>query len=463
MKPDYSQFNNKEIVILGFGIEGKSSASFLISHKAKVTVYDKRSLSDFDATEIKNLEDKGVKFIFGSIPDLTEFDLIIRSPGIPLNLPQLQSINSEKITSNTKLFFDLCPCPIIGITGTKGKGTTSSLIYEMLKADGRDAYIGGNIGTPPIDFIESLTRESIAVLELSSFQLADLGKSSSDAKAMAGKPHIAVILMLTAEHLDYHRDIAEYVESKRNLIRFQSSENFAVLNHDYPASNESDVHTDGKVYFTSREDEVEQGCFVKGDDIIIRQNGVDTKLIKTDDILLPGRHNLENVCAATMAAVLAGVSQAKIVSILKQFKGLEHRLDLVRTVKGVRFYDDSFSTTPETAQAAIEAFEEPEILILGGSSKNSDFSKLGELIGKTENIKAIIGVGQEWPEIKKHINDWHFQIVEGLETMEQVVSKAFEIAETGDVVILSPACASFDQYKDYKDRGNQFKKAVNAL
>lgn len=453
MKSDYPQFSEKKIAILGFGLEGRSAAKFLNSHQAEVTIIDNKSREEFDQEDIKSFEEKGVQFSFGAYPEVTDFDHIVRSPGIPLNLNQLKNIDSQKITSVTKLFFDLCPCPIVGVTGTKGKGTTSSLIYEMLKSDKRDTYLGGNIGLPALEILPKLSEDSIVVLEVSSFQLADLHKS----------PHIAVLLMLTSEHLDYHRDIAEYVESKRNLVKYQSQNDYTILNHDYPASNESDVFTDGKVFYISRESEVNQGCFVVGDDIVIRQNGLDTKLIKTEEILLPGRHNLENACAATMAAILAGVSKENIVNVLKNFKGLEHRLELVRTVDGVRFYDDSFSTTPETAQAAIEAFEEPEILILGGSSKKSDFSRLGELIGKTENIKAIIGIGQEWPEIKKHINDWHFQIIEGLETMEQVVSKAAEIAETGDVVLLSPACASFDQYRDYKDRGDQFKNAVSNL
>ncbi len=453
MKSDTPNFEGKHAVVLGFGVEGKSAASYLSAHNVQVTVCDKKPQREFDLEEIKALEERGVKFIFDSFPDLSNFDLIVRSPGVPLKISELENIPAEKITSVTKLFFDLSPCKIIGVTGTKGKGTTSSLIYEMLKADGRDAYLGGNIGVPALDFVENLHAESVAVLELSSFQLMDLNKS----------PHIAVLLMITSEHLDYHKDISEYVESKRNLVRFQTAEDFTILNKDYPASNESDIYTDGRLFFVSRESEVEEGCFVRGDSIVVRKSGNETEVIKIDKIKLPGKHNLENVCAATMAATLAGVSNDNIVKVLTSFRGLEHRLELVRTVSGARYYDDSFSTTPETAQAAIEAFEEPEILILGGSSKNSDFSRLGELIGKKENIKAIIGIGAEWPEIKKNINDWHFQMIEGLETMEQVVNKAAEIAETGDVVILSPACASFDQYKDYKDRGDQFKNAVNNL
>lgn len=453
MKFDPSHFEGKNIAILGFGVEGKSAANYLLNQQASVTIFDKEPKDTFPAQEIKKFEDKGVTFELQELAELETFDVIVRSPGISLNIPELQGVPTEKVTSVTKLFFDLCPCPIIGVTGTKGKGTTATLIYEMLKAKGEDVYLGGNIGTPALDFLEDLSLQSTVILELSSFQLVDLHKS----------PQVAVILMITSEHLDYHKDITEYVESKRNLIKFQTSENITILNHDYPASNESDIYTDGKVYYISREGEVDQGCFVRGNSIVVRDSGKETEVVTINDIALPGRHNLENVCAAVMVATTSGVSKQDIVQVLKNFKGLEHRLELVRTVKGVRYYDDSFSTTPETAAAAIESFEDPEIIILGGSSKNSDFSRLGELIGKTENIKAIIGIGSEWPEIKKHINDWHFQIIEGLESMSEVVSKAASIAETGDVVLLSPACASFGMFKNYKDRGNQFKDAVNSL
>lgn len=449
----HNDFSQKKIIILGFGVEGRSAIRFLLSKNAQLTVYDTKSEVEFDIQEINGLKQKGVQFMFESLPDLNTYDLIVRSPGFPFTHPQLINIPKDKITSVTKLFFDLCPAQIIGVTGTKGKGTTSSLIYEILKESGKDVYLGGNIGTPALDFLDKLSMGSIVVLELSSFQLIDLHKS----------PHIGVMLMVTSEHLDYHKDVYEYVDAKRNLIRFQTGDDYAVLNKDYPASNESDIHTDGKVFFVSRENEVDQGCFIKEDAVVLRQNGKDTEIMKTKDLLLPGKHNWENVCAATMVTTLVGVQKKDIVTVLKSFKGLEHRLELVRTVKGVRYYDDSFSTTPETAEAAIEAFEDPEILILGGSSKNSDFTRLGEVISKQENIKAIIGVGSEWSRIKDQIKDWHFQIIEGLNTMDEIVEKASDIGDTGDVVLLSPACASFDMFKDYKDRGNQFKNSVNNL
>ncbi len=452
-------FKNKKIAVVGLGVEGISSVKYLKKHGAKVTELDKKKDKDY----LKNLD---------------KYDLVVRSPGVRLSELRTHNLGliTSKITSQTKLFFDLCPCPIIGVTGTKGKGTTASLIYEMLKksfgsAQDKHVYLGGNIGKPPFEFLDKLKPQSIVVLELSSFQLLDLTKS----------PHIAVMLMTTSEHLDYHKDTREYVEAKRNILSHQSSNDFAVVNRDYPASLVSDVYSDGKVFYISRERSGREGCYIENGAIWIQKaypsagsGQGKTKIIESSSIKIPGRHNLENACAACMAADLAGVSKENMALVLKSFKGLEHRLELVRELNGVSYYDDSFSTTPETAIAAIEAFKEPEILILGGSSKNSDFTELGRVISSSSNIKAIIGIGVEWTRIKKMINDKHslrskdlkglrIKYVEGLKTMREIVQKAKELSSQGDVVLLTPACASFDMFANYKDRGEQFIIEVGKL
>lgn len=427
-------FKGKKIAVLGIGVEGESTVRFLESQGTKVTQLDEKKDKNY-------------------LENLNQYDLIVRTPGIKV-LELAKKVDPAKITSHTKLFFDLCPCPIIGITGTKGKGTTSSLIYEMLKKQGKDAYLGGNIGKPPLDFLNKLNTRSIVVLELSSFQLQDLTKS----------PHIAVMLMTTSEHLDYHKDVKEYVGAKRNILRFQNKNDFAIINRDYPASLESDIYSDGKVYYVSKERQGYDGCYVEEDSIWLQKDGKKTKVIANLDIKIPGGHNLENACAAVLAANLTGVSEENIVSVLKTFKGLEHRLELVRTLGGVSYYDDSFSTTPETAIAAIEAFKAPEILILGGSSKNSDFTELGSVISSKKNIKAIIGIGTEWPKIRSKISKKSkIMLVEGAKDMETIVKAAAKISKPGDVVLLSPACASFDMFANYKDRGEQFKREVSRL
>jgi UDP-N-acetylmuramoylalanine--D-glutamate ligase len=501
------EIKGKHIGILGMGVEGYSSALYLATKGAKVVVFDKQE----DLQKPSELVEKGVTFVLGKdyLKQLSDVEIIIKSPGIRRNLPEIIEAEAKGVvvTSQTRLFMQWCPAEIIGVTGTKGKGTTSSLIYEMLRKQGFDAYLGGNIGKAPFEFLDSLTKESKVVLELSSFQLEDLTQS----------PHIAVMLMVTQEHLgadtvgtqNYHETLEEYIDAKRNLLKFQTYEDFAVINRDYPASNESDIHTLGKVYQVSRERGVmDEGCFVADHMLYIQQKSTqpeeddqeevhstdtfidreeensdalaeiladappqtNTKftnidIMDTRDILLPGGHNLENVTAATMAAYLAGVSKEAIRAVLESFKGLEHRLELVAEVGGVKYYDDSFSTTPETAIAAIQAFTQPEVLILGGSSKNSDFSELGATIAKAENIRAIIGIGIEWERIKDEIfkhTDKIF-LVEGAKDMPTVVQAASKIAQKGDVVLLSPACASFGMFPNYKVRGEQFKEEVRKL
>jgi UDP-N-acetylmuramoylalanine--D-glutamate ligase len=451
------KFSNKKIAILGFGVEGMSIADFLQDSHSQITVLDEKKRADFDEKMLIAYEERGIIFQMAKIEDLSGFDIVFRSPGFHPNLSVLEEAKKKgmEVTSSTKVFFDLCPCPIVGVTGTKGKGTTSTLIYEMLKAQEFDAYLGGNIGTPPLEFLPKLTKDSKVVLELSSFQLMDLGKS----------PHVAVMLMTTSEHLDYHKDVYEYINAKRNIFRFQNEADFAVVNKDYPASNESDIESMGKVYRVSREQGVDQGCFVRGESIVLKMGEEEEVILSTNDIALPGKHNLENVCAAIVAALCAGCTMKSIIPVLKKFQGLPHRIEFIRLVNGVKYYNDSFSTTPETSIAAIEAFEEPKILILGGSSKKSDFSELGKVIRESKSMKAIIGIGLEWAKIKESISHQPsgVQYVEGLKTMEEIVDEAARLGTVGDVVLLSPGCASFDMFKSYKDRGEQFRSAVQAL
>jgi UDP-N-acetylmuramoylalanine--D-glutamate ligase len=441
MKTD---FKNKKIAVIGRGIEGESSLRFLKDHGANVVILDKKDGDSY-------------------LQALGTYDIVVRSPGIKISALKVEK---EKITSQTKLFFDLCPCEIIGVTGTKGKGTTSSLIYEILKRSGKDEYLVGNIGNPPLDILDKLTPQSIVVFELSSFQLEDLTKS----------PHVAVLLMVTSEHLapdkkdlpeqNYHESVEEYINAKRNILRHQLSSDFAIVNRDYPASNESDMETLGKVFqVSSDQDVLRDGAFLRDNALWFKRNNEEEFIIETSHILLPGKHNLENVLPAITVAKIYEVPNEVITSALEGFKGLEHRLELVEEVNGVKYYDDSFSTIPETAIAAIKAFNQPEILILGGASKNSDFKELGEVISKAANIKAIIGIGLEWPRIKQSISDPKHELVlvEGAKDMQQIVLAASKIAKPGDVVLLSPACSSFDMFKNYKERGNQFKEQVKNL
>jgi UDP-N-acetylmuramoylalanine--D-glutamate ligase len=454
-----NNFAGKKVGIIGLGIEGFSTAKFLLEKGAKVTILDKKEEQNFDSKIISEIKQLSLKFILGEdyLDNLNDFEMIVKSPGVKRDLEKLSTFEKSRgiITSQIKLFFDLCPCPIIGVTGTKGKGTTSTLIYQMLKTQGFDAYLGGNIGNSPLDFLSKLASKSWVILELSSFQLMDLTRS----------PHIAVMLMTTSEHLDYHKNTEEYIQAKRNILRFQSAQDFAVINRDYPASNESDILTQGKIFKVSKERVTENGCFVKDKSIWTNINGSEEEIIKVEEVLLPGEHNLENICAAVIVAKILKVQKKHIVEVLRNFKGLEHRLELVGEINGAKYYDDSFSTTPETAIAAIKSFKNPEILILGGSGKESDFSELGKVIGDAKNIKAIIGIGKEWERIKAEIKivNSEMLIIEGAGDMKTIIAATYKIAKPQDVVLLTPACASFDMFKNYKDRGNQFKEEVGKL
>ncbi len=454
-------FKNKKIIILGFGTEGESVVAFLLTKETKILVADVRDQEHFDPEKIEAFKEKGVEFNFGSYPeDLSGFDLAIRSPGISMASVIIEKIKSQgiEISSSTKIFFDLCPCKIVGVTGTKGKSTTSTLIYEMLKKEGMDVYLGGNVGNPPLDFLNSLKPDSKVVLELSSFQLQDLHKS----------PQIAVFLMVTSEHLDYHKDMAEYVDAKRNIVRFQTKEDFAILNRDFPASNESDVLTEGKIYFVSREQSVSQGCFVRDDSIILKMGEREEEIMSTKDVLLAGRHNLENACAAILASTIAGSRMQAIITVLKTFKGLPHRLEFVGEHHGIKFYNDSLATIPEATIEGLESLgEDVETLIAGGHDRGLDYDELGKFISNSK-LKTLIlfsPTGEKiWGALCAALPNENLRPKKyNVASMKEAVLIAYEQTDSNKICLMSPGSASFGTFKNYKDRGDQFKAQVEAL
>ena len=404
----------KKVAILGYGLEGRDAEKYVRSQGANITILDQK----FDKNYLKNLD---------------RFDIIVRSPGVYRYLPEI--INAEKkgveITSSLKIFFDNCPAKIIGVTGTKGKGTTSTLIYEILKNAGKDVYLAGNIGKPYLELLPKLTKDSFVVMELSSFQLIDLTKS----------PHIAVVLNITLDHLDWHKSKEEYINAKKNIVKYQTKNDFAVINSEYDVSKSFLELTKAKI-------------------ILFSKGKLENKY--KENLLLRGEHNLENIAAAVYVAKALKIKEDIILKTIRSFKGLEHRLELVKEVKGVSFYNDSFATGPQPTIAAIRSFIEPETLILGGSDKGLDYEDLRIEIRKRQNVINLILIGQMGDKIGRGIKNKNI-LNFGKSTMENIVKKAFEITPKGGVVILSPAAASFDMFENYKDRGNQFKKAVQNL
>lgn len=409
-----NNYKNKKIAILGYGIEGADAEKFLKSFGAEVTILDKKN----DINYLKNL---------------SKFDIIVRSPGVYRFLPEIIEAerNGTIITSAIKIFFENCPGKIIGVTGTKGKGTTSTLIYEILKADGRDVYLSGNIGKPYLELLSKLSKDSWVVMEMSSFQLIDLDTS----------PHIAVVLNITLDHMDWHKNRKEYVDAKKNIVSHQTSNDFAVINSEYETPKSFAINAKGKVVEFSR-------------------HALEAKFKK--DLLLRGEHNLENIAAAVAVGGVLKIDDNKILKVVRNFKGLEHRLELVDEINGISFYNDSFATGPQPTIAAISSFTEPETLILGGSDKGLDYTELRIKIEEKDNVKNLILMGDIGEKIGKDIKGKNI-INLGKTSMIQVVKKSFEMTHKGGVVILSPAAASFDMFKNYKDRGDQFKKAVKYL
>lgn len=435
---------NKKIAILGLGLNNQHLAEYFKKQGIGFEVFDNWASPDELLGRIDN------------------FDAVFRTPGLPYLSKPIQQAKQKgvEISSQTKLFFDLCPAKIIGVTGTKGKGTTATLIAKILEAAHKKTWLGGNIGQDPFEFLDEIGKDDWVILELSSFQLQDLHRS----------PHLAVILKITPEHLDHHESFEEYVDAKKNIVRFQTVNDFAVLNYDNEVSRSFSEITEAQVSWNSIQQEIKPGCYIKNEKITLSLNPSplegEVEIMDTSEVQLIGRFNLENVTAAMAAAAAVGITDPKIIKkTVGEFKGLEHRLELVVEVKGVKFYNDSFSTTPETAVAAISAFDAPIILIVGGSEKNADYSDLAQTIADSK-IKALIPIGITGPKIAGLARKAGFagRIIEkDLSSMEKIVQAANEIAEPGDVVLLSPASASFGMFANYKHRGELFVKFAKRL
>ncbi|MBN1263337.1 MAG: UDP-N-acetylmuramoyl-L-alanine--D-glutamate ligase [Candidatus Pacebacteria bacterium] len=452
-------FKDKKIAILGLGIEGLSLIRFFTPKKALLTVFDIKTPAELGSI-YADLKKQNLKISWGKNylkNGLLDFDFIFRSPGVKLSLPAVVQARRAGIpvSSATRIFFKECPGKIIGVTGTKGKGTTATLIYEILKKSGKQVFLVGNIGRPALDVLPRLNSSSWIVYELSSFQLQDLNRS----------PQIAVVLFVTADHLDYHQTVGEYVEAKKKVVFFQSAKDWAVLNADNSTSAGFSSLTKARICYFSRRKKVKNGAYVRRNrQLILSRDGRESVLGQVSNLKLLGRHNWENVAAAAAAARLAGASLPAIKRIIFSFTGLEHRLELVAKIRGVKFYNDSFSTTPETAAAAIRAFSQPVILIAGGSEKGADFTDLGRTIAGS-SVKTLVLIGRMSHRIEKAALKAGFagHVVAGLSSMKAVLEKVWEIVLRGEVVLLSPACASFDMFLNYKDRGCQFKAEVSNL
>jgi UDP-N-acetylmuramoylalanine--D-glutamate ligase len=444
---------NKHVLVVGLGKSGVASALFLKSRGAVVTVSDAKPQQEL-GSELSLLLDHGIAVETGGHGERTfrGQDLIVVSPGVPFDAPLLQQARAmgENVIGEIELAAQFFPGRMIAITGSNGKTTTTALTGEIVAAGGFHTVVGGNIGTPAISLVENATPETVAVLEVSSFQLETI---------QSYRAHIAVILNITPDHLDRHRTFAAYTRAKARIFENQQEADFAILNADDPTCEELAGATKANLFWFSRQKEVSRGAFVRDGHIIFRDAEDETEIMPLSEISLKGSHNVENVLAAASVGMLMRCTSAQIRTAIREFKAVEHRLEYVATVRGVEFYNDSKATNVDATIKAIESFPANIHLILGGKDKGSDYSVLNELL--RERVKAVYTIGAAAEKIESQIKGT-VEIIHA-ETLDAAVKRAAKTAEPGDIVLLAPACASFDQFQNYEHRGKAFKEIVKTL
>jgi UDP-N-acetylmuramoylalanine--D-glutamate ligase len=445
--------NNKRVLVVGLGKSGVASALFLKERGARVTVSDTKS-EDQLRDEIPILLDQGIAVETGGHGERTfrGQDLIVVSPGVPVDAPPLVQARAsgEPVIGEIELAAQHLTGPIVAITGSNGKTTTTTLAGEILTAGGFATLVGGNIGTPAISLVGRATRDTVVVLEVSSFQLETI---------QTFRPKVAMILNITPDHLDRHRTFQAYVDAKARIFENQQASDFAVLNEDDATCVTLGNRTRAQVFWFSRKKEVKQGAWVRDGQILFRDGSGQREFMLVSEIPLKGAHNVENVLAAICASALLGCKAEQLRGAVRNFKAVEHRLEYLATVQGVEYYDDSKATNVDATIKALESFPANIHLILGGKDKGSDYRVLNDLL--SERVKRVYTIGAAAEKIESHIKG-AVEIVRA-ETLDNAVRRAAAAAQPGDIVLLAPACASFDQFQSYNHRGRVFKEVVKSL
>ena len=444
--------NGKKILVIGLARTGVATSLFCAKHGAFVTAVDTRGESEL-AEPVAKLRSNNISLKLGGyLPEiLSGHHLVVPSPGVPADSEILQAARAQKIVvwSEIELADRFLNGRLIGITGSNGKTTTTSLIEYILKNAGFHTLLAGNIGTPLIDVVEKTTDQTVTVAELSSFQLELIETF---------RPNISVFLNLTPDHLDRHGSMQAYAAAKARIFEKQTNADFAILNADDPASTPY-APSKPKVFWFSRKQRVAQGAFLRGQEIVFRHDGKEEVILKQSEIPLPGAHNLENVLAAVVAASLAGASPAQIANAIHSFAGVEHRLEFVTEHNGVRFYNDSKATNVDATLKALDAFPGHILIILGGKDKGSDYTILQTSLREKAILALLIGAAAQ--KIESQIAG--SVAIERAGTLGRAVEVASHTARPGDIVLLAPACASFDQFENYEHRGRVFKQLVHEL
>ena len=442
---------NKRILIVGMAKSGQATARKLLSLGAFVCLNDKRNLEQFNG-QLDSLKSDKTKFCLGAEPDtlLDEIDAVVISPGVPIQSPFIAQARAmgKEVIGEIELAFRLGCAPVVGITGTNGKTTTTSLTGELFKSAGKTTHVVGNIGEPYIA-VENEQPTDTVVAEISSFQLESV--STFRAKA-------AAILNITPDHLNRHGTMDEYIRTKARIFENQTADDYAVLNYNDPILRTLEINPLPKKLFFSSTEILEEGCCVIDGNIVIRLGGTEKILLPTSEMGMPGKHNVENAMAASLLAYLCGVETDTIADVLHKFTGVEHRLEYVTDINGVRFINDSKGTNPDASIKAVEAMSAPTVLIAGGSDKDSDFVPLIQSFN--ENIKHLVLVGATAPKILAAANKCNYISTTVVDTFDGAIRTAYRLSDKGGNVLLSPACASFDMFNNYEERGRVFKELV---
>ena len=446
----FTSLKDQKIAVLGLGVSNRPLVRLLLEFGCRVTGCDRTPREKLDA-EVLELEKLGAKLNLGDgYLDGVEANVLFRTPGMHPGNPAIQALRDRgaKVTSEMEVFFEVCPCTLIAITGSDGKTTTTTLVSEMLKASGKTVWLGGNIGTPLLPLCRQMKKEDFAVVELSSFQLMDMERS----------PQRALITNLAPNHLDIHKDMQEYVDAKKNIFRFQSADGMLVLNADNAIT--AGFRGNGETRFFSRRERT--NCVWEENGVIYRRG---EKLLESREILIPGTHNIENYLAA-IALVEGLATDDAVRQVARNFGGVEHRIELLREKDGVRFYNDSIASSPSRTIAGLRSFPEKVILIAGGYDKHIPYDVLGPEICR--HVKKLYLGGATGPKIRAAVEAAPeykpgFPEIRDCRDFTEAVYAAAAGAKAGDVVLMSPASAAFDQFKNFMVRGEYFKKLVKEL
>lgn len=449
----HREWAGKKVAVVGLGVSNQALIKFLKAAGAQISGRDRQTPSEL-GERLAPLQTLGIELILGPeyLAGLTAYDLVMVSPGVPKNQPELQEVKRlGKLGSEISLVFRYSRAPIYGITGSSGKTTTTTLVGEMLKASGLPSFVGGNIGTPLINELDQIGPSDQVLLELSSFQLEDLTQS----------PRGALITNIAENHLDFHHTMENYVAAKKQIFLHQQAGDFLVLNYDDTLTRAMAQEAKGEVFFFSLKTSLERGAYLEGDRLVFAADQERHEFLKRSELILPGEHNVANFLAAATFSHLMGASWQGIREVGRTFSGVPHRLEFVADIGGVRYYNDSIATTPDRTLAALRSFQDPIILIAGGSDKQLSFAQLGQVI-HTE-VKQLLLIGLTALKIRQAVLAQGDFPLETLENLEQAVGKAHKVALPGDIVLLSPACASYDQYPNFMVRGAHFRELVHAL